>query len=118
MKKPCVLLCGNSVSRDAGLISALQKSAEVISNHDNDSIEAILESKKVEVIILEVPGLHPGEADIIREVKARYPETKIIFIDGGRELMAMAFQYGASDAYRKPYKNGMLVERVETLLGY
>ncbi|TVL97975.1 MAG: hypothetical protein CV087_21835 [Candidatus Brocadia sp. WS118] len=118
MKKPYVLLSGKNISRDASLITELQKSAEVVSNHDNNAIDAILEGRQVDVIILEVPGLYPGEAEIIRRIKTRFPETKIIFIDGGRELMAMAFQYGASDAYRKPYRNGMLAERLKALLEY
>jgi len=118
MKKPCVLLSGKSVSRDAVLIAELTKSAEVLSSHDNNSIDTVLKARRVDVIILEVSGQHPGEAEIIRRVKARFPETKIIFIDGGRELMAMAFEYGVSDAYRKPYRYRMLVERVKVLLEY
>lgn len=118
MKKPYVLLSGKMISRDAALIAELQKSAEVMSNHDNDTIESILEAQKVDLIILEVPAQNSGEAEIIRRVKARFPETKIIFIDGGREVMAMAFQYGAADAYRKPYRYRMLAERVKVLLEY
>jgi PleD family two-component response regulator len=116
MKKPCVLLSGKKISRDAALIAELQKRAEVLSNHDNTAIETVLEAQKVDVIILEVPGLHPGEVEIVQRIKTRFPQTKIIFIDGGRELMAKAFQYGATDAYRKPYRDGMLAERVKILL--
>lgn len=118
MKKPYVLLSGKSVSRDTALIAELQKSVEVLSNHDNNTIETILETQKVDVIVVEVPGLHPGEAEIIRQIKTRFPKIKIIFIDGGRELMARAFQYGAADAYRKPYRHRMLAERVKVLLEY
>lgn len=118
MKKSRVLLSGEKISRDAALITELQKGAEVLTNNDNKVIETILELQKVDVVILEVPGLDSSEAEIIRRVKTSFPETKIIFIDGGRELMAMAFQYGASDAYRKPYRNGMLGERINALLKY
>lgn len=116
MRKSSVLLSGESISRDAALIAELQKSAEVLSNHDNHAITTILEAEPVEVVILEVPGQTPEEVEIVQRIKTRFPETKIIFIDGGRELMARAFQYGAADAYRKPYRNGMLAERVKAML--
>jgi PleD family two-component response regulator len=117
MKKPYVLLSGKMISRDTALIAELQKSAEVLSIHDNNTIDAILEARQVDVIILEVAGQNAGEVEIVQRVKSRYPGTKIIFIDGGRKLMGLAFQYGVADAYRKPYKNEMLVERVKVLLG-
>lgn len=116
MKKPCVLISGITVSKDASLIAELRKSAEVLTNHENHAAGAILERKKVDLIILEVPGQSPQELEIIRWIKTRFPQTKIIFIDGGREVLATAFQYGVSDAYRKPYRLEMLVERVKALL--
>ncbi len=118
MKKPCVLLSGKSVSRDTALIAELTKSAEVLSSHDSTSIDTVLKARRVDVIVLEVSGQHPGEAEIIRQIKARFPKIKIIFIDGGRELMARAFQHGAADAYRRPYRYRMLAERVKVLLEY
>jgi DNA-binding NarL/FixJ family response regulator len=116
MKKRCVLVSGESVSKDAELISELKKNAVVLRNADNTKIETLLRTRKVDVIILEVSSKSPGEVDIILHIKAKFMHVKIILIDGEREVVAKAFQYGVSDVYKKPYRNEMVVERVKALL--
>ncbi len=119
MEKHCVLVSGPTVAIDEELVDELQKSAKVLKNTDNNQVEAIISERKVDLILLEISKDHSSEVEIIKNVKSRYPNIEIILIDGNkdRELTAKAFSYGAKDAFRKPYKSPLIVERVNAILG-
>lgn len=118
MKRPCVLISGRSIARDKKLFSALEKVAMVLLNQDNSQIESILSSNQVDLVLIEIFKDNPAEVEIIRELKARFANTLIIFIDGNgdQQLIIKAFSYGAKDAFRKPYKRQLLVDRLCALL--
>jgi PleD family two-component response regulator len=116
MKKPYVLVSGESLSKDAALIKELRKNAVVLRKADNNKIGSVLRARIVDVIIFEVSSKNPAEVEIIQGIKKKTQDVKIILIDGKREVVAKAFQYGVSDVYKKPYRNEMVVERVKALL--
>jgi PleD family two-component response regulator len=117
MQKRRVLVSGSSVSKDEELINALEKTVAVLKNSDNRKIQSILSTDTVDAIILEMSNEIPDEVQIIADVKRQFKQVKIILINGDRELFVKAFHLGAKDAFRKPYRRDMLVERVNALLG-
>ncbi len=62
-----------------------------------------------------------GGLEIIRELKANYPEVKIIVISGSaadflRDTTSLAKQYGALRALEKPFSPEEIIEAVQELL--
>ena len=118
MKKRCVLMSGRLLCGDHVLDDALQKIADVVKSSANSQVEAIMATRPVELVLFEVSQEHPAEVEIIKTLKQQFPNTVIIVIDGDgdREVIARAFSYGAKDAFRKPYKKALIVERVKAIL--
>jgi DNA-binding response OmpR family regulator len=71
-------------------------------------------------VLFEISKERSADVDLIMRIKQQFPDTIIIAIDGGRnqEVIAQAFSYGAKDAFRKPYKQALMVERVQALLSH
>ena len=117
-KKRCVLMSGYSLSGDEELYEALQKIAVVVRSSENSQVESIMATRPVELAIIEISQEHPTEVKLIKHIKHQFPNTIIIVLDGDqdREVIARAFSYGAKDAFRKPYKRDLIVERVKVLL--
>jgi len=120
MMKNCILISGSTTAIDTKLVSELQKTATVLTNLDNSNIESIIESTRVDIILLEISKENCSEIEIIKNIKSQYPDIEIILINGGRDraLMAKAFKNGVKDAFRMPYKIALIVERVNALLRY
>ena len=116
MPKRCVLVSGPSVSKDAKLINSLQKTTVVLSTGNNSEIVSILATHPVDAIILELSTNMSGEVNVIKEIKSMFAHIKIILVNGDRQLFVSAFRFGVKDAFRKPYRRDMLVERVKALL--
>jgi len=118
MKNRCVLLSGPAVADDEDLDIGLQNYAVVFKNPDNNRLETISSEKKIDLILLELLDEHPAETEVIKKIKARHPHLEIIVIAGASdsEMLAKAFECGAKDAFRKPYKTALIVERIAALL--
>lgn len=118
MKNRCVLMSGRSLSSDETLDRALQKIAVVVKNPENSQVESMMATRPVDLLIFEITKEPPAELELIKRIKKQFPNTVIIVIDGDadREVIAQAFAYGAKDAFRKPYKRALIVERVKALL--
>jgi len=118
MKKKCVLISGQTVVSDKELENGLKKSAVILTNSDNSSIESIIKNQKVDLILFEMSQSNESDIAIIKNIKDSFPQIKILFIDGNGdpELIAKAFHFGAQDAFHKPYKCDLIVERVDALL--
>ena len=54
MKKFCILLSGPKANHDIELIAELQKNALVLKNSDNDQIESIAKTRKINFILFEI----------------------------------------------------------------
>ena len=112
-----ILISGSTVAKDDILSNELQKSGTIFKTTDNSQVETILASQKVDLLLMEISHTH-SEVGIIEDVKKKYPDIKIILINGNgvRDVIAQGFQYGAKDAFRKPYKRDLLVERISALI--
>ncbi len=113
-----ILLSGPTVATDEFLAGELEKTAVVLRNFDNSGIESIIGKQKVELILFEILKEKASELEIIKKIKIGFPNVEIVLIDGDgdRELLAEAFSYGIKDAFRKPYKCSLIIERVNALL--
>ena len=118
MKNRCILISGHSLACDEMFCAALQKIAEVVKTSENSQIEAIMATRPVDLVIIEISKENPIEVELIKEMKTQYPHTVFILIDGdkNREVIARAFSYGAKDAFRQPYNRALVTERVKALL--
>lgn len=117
MSNSSILVSGPTIAKDEDLVNKLTKIAEVLRNLQNSKIEAILRKHEVDLILVEILKETASELKLIKNIKSGFPSVAIILIDGDRELMAEAFSYGAKDAFRKPYKSSLVVERVKAVLG-
>jgi response regulator of citrate/malate metabolism len=118
MAKNCVLLSGATITQDEKLKEELEEFAIVLTSDDNSQIESILSANKIDLIILEISKANLQEIEVIKVVKTKFLETEIILVDGNgdQELIAQAFVFGVKDAFRKPYKSSLIVERADALL--
>ena len=112
-----ILISGPTITKDEDLVNKLTKIAEVLRNSQNSRIEAILKKHEVDLILVEILKEAAFELKFIKNIKSNFPSVAIIFINGDRELMAEAFSHGVNDAFRKPYKSSLVVERVKAVLG-
>ncbi len=119
-KNRCVLMSGRSLCGDQALYGALQKIAVVVKSSANSQIESLMATRPVDLVVLEVSKENPAEVELIKRMKKQFPHIIIIVVDGDqdREVIARAFSYGAKDAFRKPYKRDLMVERVQALLSH
>ena len=118
MMKHCILISGSTIALDTKLVTELQKIAAVVTNLDNSNVESFIENTQVDLILLEIFNKKRSEIEMIKTIKNRYPRVEIILIngEGNQDLIAKAFKYGARDAFRKPYKIALIVERVNAIL--
>jgi len=116
MSNSSILVSGPTIAKDEDLVNKLTKIAEVLRTSQNSRIEAILKKHEVDLILVEIIKEALSDLKVIKKVKNHFPEVAIILIDGNRELMAEAFSYGVKDAFRKPYKSSLVVERVKAVL--
>jgi PleD family two-component response regulator len=119
-KKRCIVLSGHSISSDEELYVVLQKLATVVKISDNHRLESVMTHNPVDLVMIEISEENSADLELIKRMKDLFPETIIILIDGNenREVISKAFSYGAKDAFRKPYKRALIVERVQALLSY
>ena len=118
MMKHCILISGSTIALDTKLVTELQKIAAVVTNLDNSNVESFIENTQVDLILLEILNERHSEIEMTKTIKSRYPRVEIILIngEGNQDLIAKAFKYGARDAFRKPYKIALIVERVNAIL--
>ena len=118
MMKHCILISGSTIALDTKLVTELKKIAAVVTNLDNNNVESFIENTRIDVILFEILNKKLSEIEMIKTIKSRYPRVEIILIngEGNQDLIAKAFKYGARDAFRKPYKIALIVERVNAIL--
>ena len=118
MTQKCILVFGPTISYDKNLIDALKECGSVKTIEDKSEIESIIRKNKVGLMLLEITSENTSELKLIKKITKEFKNLKIILIDGNgkNELIARAFQYGIVDAFRKPYKGELIVERVRAIL--
>jgi DNA-binding NtrC family response regulator len=118
MSKPRVLLSGPSLVGDEELITELGRLAEVVKNRDVTHVESTVAKNRIDLMLLEISKNRPRELEMIKFIKNRDPGIDIVILDGdgNRDAITRAFEYGAKDAFRKPYIRALIVERISALL--
>ncbi|UCE07301.1 MAG: response regulator [bacterium] len=117
MEKYCVMLSGPTITNDDKLVSELQKSVLVLTNSDNGRIESVMQNSRIDLILFEISENNNHDVEMIGNIKNQFPNIPIIVMngDGNNELMVKAFSYGVIDAFKKPYKHYLIVERVNAI---
>lgn len=113
-----ILISGPTIAFDDELGRALEENAEIFKNSNNAEIESIIATHKIDLVLLEISKDRDWEVEIIKRVKKRFPGVLVVLIDGDnkRNVIAQAFESGVKDAFRKPYKTELVVERVNVLI--
>lgn len=116
MKRKCVLLCGPTLYSDKELQTRLRQNYGLIIEKEDSQIEKVLKSCKVDLLLLEIEdrkshGIHP-----IKMIKGKLPELHIIVINGNQNTISRAFESGANDAFRIPYKIDLILERISVFV--
>ncbi|MFQ5865340.1 MAG: hypothetical protein ACE5IW_08950 [bacterium] len=118
MQKPCVIISGPTITLDDELDLELNKYGTTLKCPENDQIEAILETTKVDILLLEITTDSTVDLNIIETINRKFPHIKIILIDaiGNRNILARAFALGAKDAFPISSNRALLLERIQALL--
>lgn len=118
MKKPNIFISGPSIIANRKLVNTLQIYATVHCNEDNSRIESIFAKRKIDLLLLEICDQQARDIQTIRRIKAQHPEIEIILVDGNSksEVISAAIHAGARDAFRKPYREDLMVDRILSLL--
>ena len=120
MKTKSVLLSGPTIVGDEELLSLLAHGADLLKSSDHSRIESVLRHKTVDLILVEILAGDYMGVEVLKKIRREFKNVPIIVIDcdcdGHRELLAQAFEYGANDAFKKPYRRALIVERVNALL--
>lgn len=117
MKKPNILLIGPKINSDTKLHKQLETVARVLLAEDAATVKHFVQSNKIKLLVIEKNNSRKTIL-LIEELKNSYPQLVILLIDDMRDqqFLATAFQLGVKDAFHKPYKIDLLVERVSVLL--
>ena len=118
MSKSCVIISGQTIVLDHLLFQGLCRFAEVIHNANNRLLPAILDKHRIDLILFELTCADLAEVKLILQLKNKFPLIEIVLLDDcdDSDLRAQAFAFGVRDAFRKPYKIDLIVERVQALL--
>lgn len=116
MKRKCVLLYGPTLYKDKELQRKLRQSYSLITEQDETQIEKMLKSHKVDLLLMELENDKTEIVDLINDTKVRLPGIQIVVINGNQSLISKAFQNGVKDAFRKPYKVELVLERISILI--
>ena len=92
-----------------------------IANNGKEGLEQIRRNPP-DLVITDIVMPEKEGLEMIREVRSRYPEMKIIAISGGGRLdsgeyLEPARHFGAAKVLRKPFQKKDMVEAVKDLLG-
>lgn len=117
MKVYCVMISGPTITNDCQLVTELQKNSLVVMNSDNSRIESIIRNIKIDLILFEISKKSNSDVVIIGNIKIQFPDIPIIVMNGNgdNEIMIEAFTNGVIDAFKKPYKYHLIVERVNAI---
>lgn len=118
MRIPTILLYGSSIINDDILVSGLKKYARILKHNPCSKILKKIYKGDIDLMVMEISDNNNLEFEILKEFKKNYPCIRILLINGKGNLniLAEAFHLGITDAFKKPYKRELLIERVQALL--
>ena len=115
MKSRVILIAGSSIGQDTFLIKSLRHVAKVYYTKNMNRIKAVLNKQDVDIIILEIGTDQADKENIIENLMTSFENLKIILINDDRDIIAQAFSFGIVDAFRRPFKIDLLIERIIAL---
>jgi PleD family two-component response regulator len=118
VEKKCILISGPNIAQDEELSNRLDENFKVIKNSNNQKIYDILIRKQVDMVLLEIQKDLNEDLNIVKSINDIMKNLPILLINGNGDKfsLAKAFEAGVRDAFRKPYKINLIVERVISLL--
>lgn len=112
------LLVVDDEKEAVGSLSAVftARGYQVLQAGSGDEALAILSREPVDLAVLDLnmPGI--SGIDVLRHVKAKIPQTKVLVITGYPEREPEARQSGCDGFIRKPFAIGDLIEQIHSLL--
>lgn len=100
----------------ARLKPALEKEGYIVETFTNSiSARSRMEEKSFDIVVTDLKMADFDGIDLLKYVKQKSPETKVIIISGFAtvEVTREAFQAGASDVIAKPFKIVQLKELIK-----
>jgi len=118
MKKSIILLWGQSVIFDKQLIKELSKFSEVLLCSEIQPIEMFERIGNACLVLFEMAKEKKADVATLKSLLQIFPNIPFILIDGNsdRDVLIQAFENGIKDAFKKPYKRELVVERVKGVL--
>jgi len=107
-----LILYGSSILLDVELRTELIKYFEVIPCEQIEILCRTLQDKQIHLVLLEI-GIAGNELEILQEIVTQYNELPVIVVGKIKKMdnVAKAFEIGAQDFFRIPYKMKLLVEK-------
>ena len=89
----------------------------VITQDGASCLECLKNSKEISLVLIDIKMPKRDGLDIIKEIKEKYPEMKIIIVTGYRsvETAAEAVRLGASGYIVKPFKAEEILATVKSM---
>jgi len=117
MENRSILISGPALAKDRDLRRELSKANAITLNADNRLLANILGGNKIDLILLEISSEGLADLDLLKMIKSSFPNTLVVILNGGsRCVRGKAFQQGAKDVFRRPYKITVIAERINALL--
>ncbi len=115
---PHILIIDDDITTRRFLQSVLEGEQHTVFTADNGiSGTRIYRQEIIDLVILDLLMPERDGIDILRDLRANNPQTKIIVISGAaRELLDVIKEIGADSTISKPIKAKELIEQVNQLL--
>lgn len=109
-------MCGDSLVSDCTLQKELQRVFSVSNCRPLADLLPTAKEKRAALVLLEI-GAEGEVYQALRKLREKYATVAVISVGEylATEKVAEAFQYGARDFFRIPYKTRLVVERVTSL---
>ncbi|MBN2010228.1 hypothetical protein JW960_12855 [candidate division KSB1 bacterium] len=116
-RKTKIILYGADAP-DAALKQALQQLFNLKTIDKDVELSNFIARNGGDLILWEILHTEHSEVNSIRLIKLKFPEIKIIIINGGSgtKIAAELLTAGASDIFPRPFDNDLLIDRIIALL--
>ena len=116
--KKYLILYGPALVNDRELQIELEKDFVVLSCERYDQLIRILNNKVIAILLFQLNS-EQMQLTNLKQILSQYHKLPVIVLGNGgqMEMVAQAFQLGAGDFFRLPYRRDLLVERVKYLAG-
>ena len=116
-KKKNLVFFGSSILTDAELRTELLKYFKIFSCEQIQFFNGIAQDRQIHLILFEI-GIDGIELEILQRLITQYEKIPVIVVGRIKTMdnVAKAFEIGAQDFFRIPYKIKLLVEKACTIV--